>query len=180
MDVDRLFEQGVSDVSRPPRQMLTDAEIASAAAASKTGAGIWLLAHTKEILIGTVSFAVGVGGTLAVTNALTDKATTKSPVENRACMVSDTLQEETLPDDTAVYTAESFEQAVVEPKHQTASSSTAPKASSPKQETVKTTRPEATATSTASEPVIVKKTVIKRDTVRIRESVIVKDTIVIN
>ena len=180
MNIDRLFEQGVSDVSRTPRQMLTDAEIASAAAASKTGAGIWLLSHAKEILIGAISFAVGVGGTLAVTNALTDKATAKSPVENRACMVSDTLQEETLPDDTAVYTAESFEQAVVEPKNQTASSSTAPKDSSPKQETVITKRPKAAATSTTSEPVVVKKTIVQHDTVQLHETVIVKDTIIIN
>ena len=180
MNIDRLFEQGVSDVSRTPRQMLTDAEIASAAAASKTGAGIWLLAHVKEILIGAISFAVGVGGTLAVTNALTDKATAKSPVENRACMVSDTLQEETLPDDTAVYTAESSEQAVDEPKSQTASVSNGSIASSPQQGTAKTATPKVTATSTTSEPVVIKKTIVRRDTVQLRETVIVKDTVIIN
>ena len=34
MNIDRIFEQGVSKMSRAPRQMLTDAEIASAASAS--------------------------------------------------------------------------------------------------------------------------------------------------
>ena len=67
-DLDRLFERGVSDVSRQPQAPMTDVQVAAAAAASKSSAGIWLLSHAKEILIGTVSFAVGVGGTLAVTH----------------------------------------------------------------------------------------------------------------
>ena len=180
MDVDRLFEQGVSDVSRAPRQMLTDAEIASAAAASKTGAGIWLLAHAKELLIGAASFAVGVGTTLLATHALHDKAPSELPTEQTALVTADSLSEEILTDDTADYTAESSEQAVDEPKSQTASASSDPKASSPQQETVKTTNAKAAATSTTSEPVVIKKTIIQRDTIRIQETVIVKDTIVIN
>jgi hypothetical protein len=50
-------------------------------------------------------------------------------------------------------------------------------ASSPKEEPVKTAAPEATATSTKSEPVIIKKIIVRRDTVHLRETVIVKDTV---
>lgn len=179
-ELDRLFEQGVSDVSRAPRQMLTDAEIASAAAASKAGAGIWLLSHAKEILIGTISFAVGVGTTLLVTHALQDKAPSQLPAEQTALVTADSLSKEILTDDTAVYTAESSEQAVDEPKSQTASVSNGSIASSPQQGTAKTATPKVTATSTTSEPVVIKKTIVRRDTVRLRETFIVKDTVIIN
>ena len=58
-DLDRMFERGVSDVSRIPQVPMTDAQVAAAAAASKSSAGIWLLSHAKEILVGAVSFTVG-------------------------------------------------------------------------------------------------------------------------
>ena len=164
-------------MSRAPRQMLTDAEIASAASASKTGAGIWLLSHAKEILIGTVSFAVGVGGTLAVTHALQDEAPSKLPAEQTALVTADSLSEEPFTDSTVLYTTEPSEQAVIEPGSQTSTTSSSSKASSSKQETVKTTTPKTTATSTTSEPVVIKKIIVRRDTVHLRETVIVKDTV---
>lgn len=175
-DLDRLFERGVSEVSRMPQAPMTDAQVAAAAAASKTGAGIWLLSHAKEILIGAVSFTVGVGGTLLVTHALQDKAPSQFPAEQTALVTDDSLSEETLSADTAIFTAESSEQAVVEPGSQTSTSS---KVSSQKEETVKTTTPKTAATSTTSEPVVIKKTVIQRDTVQINETVVVKDTVYI-
>ena len=178
-NIDRLFERGVSEVSRMPQAPMTDAQVAAAAAASKTGAGIWLLSHAKEILIGTVSFAVGVGGTLLVTHALQDETPSKLPAEQTALVTADSLSEEPFTDSTVLYTEESSEQAVVEPGSQTSTASNSSKVSSPKEETVKTTTPKTTATSTTSEPVVIKKTVIQRDTVQINETVVVKDTVYI-
>lgn len=178
-DLDRLFERGVSEVSRMPQAPMTDAQIASAAAASKTGAGIWLLSHAKEILIGAVSFAVGVGGTLLVTHALQDETPSKLPAEQTALVTADSLSEEPFTDSTVLYTEESSEQAVVEPGSQTSTASNSSMVSSQKEETVKTTTPKTAATSTTSEPVVIKKTVIQRDTVQINETVVVKDTVYI-
>ena len=179
MNIDRIFEHGVSDLSHEPRQMLTDAKIASAAAASKSGAGIWLLSHAKELLIGVASFAVGVGGTLLVTHALQDETPSKLPAEQTALVTADSLSEEPFTDNTVLYTEESSEQAVVEPGSQTSTASNSSKVSSQKEETVKTTTPKTAATSTTSEPVVIKKTVIQRDTVQINETVVVKDTVYI-
>lgn len=176
-NIDRLFERSVSDVSRMPQVPMTDAQVAAAASASKTGAGVWLLAHAKEILIGAVSFAVGVGGTLAVTHALQDKAPSQFPAEQTALVTADSLAEEPFTDSTVLYTTESSEQAVIELGSQTSTASSNPKASSSKQGPVKTAAPEATATSTTSEPVVIKKIIVRRDTVHLRETVIVKDTV---
>lgn len=178
-DLDRLFERGVSEVSRMPQAPMTDAQVAAAAAASKTGAGIWLLSHAKEILIGAVSFAVGVGGTLLVTHALQDKAPSQLPAEPTVLVTADSLSEEPFTDSTVLYTEESSEQAVVEPGSQTSTASNSSMVSSQKEETVKTTTPKTAATSTTSEPVVIKKTVIQRDTVQINETVVVKDTVYI-
>ena len=158
-----MFERGVSEVSRMPQAPMTAAQVAAAAAASKTGAGIWLLSHAKEILIGAVSFAVGVGGTLAVTHALQDKASSQLPAEQTTLVTIDSLAEEPITDSTVLYTTEPSEQAVIEPGSQTSTTSSSSKASSSKQGTVKTTTPKTTATSTTSEPVVIKKTVIMQN-----------------
>lgn len=176
-DLDRLFEQGVSEVSRQPQAPMTDAQVAAAAAASKTGAGIWLLSHAKEILIGTVSFAVGVGGTLAVTHALQDKASSQLHAEQTTLVTADSLAEEPFTDSTVLYATEPSEQAVIELGSQTSTASSNPKASYSKQGTVKTTTPKTAATSTTSEPVIIRKTIVRHDTIRMKESVVVKDTV---
>lgn len=174
-----MFERGVSDVSRMPQAPMTDAQVAAAAAASKTGAGIWLLSHAKEILIGAVSFTVGVGGTLLVTHALQDEAPSQLPAEQTALVTADSLAEEPFTDSTVLYTTESSEQAVVRQENQTSTASNSSKISSQKEETVKMTTPKTAAASTISEPVVIKKTVVQRDTVRINETVVVKDTVYI-
>ena len=176
-NIDRLFERSVSDVSRMPQAPMTDAQVAAAASASKTGAGIWLLSHAKELLIGVASFAVGVGGTLAVTHALQDKAPSQFPAEQTALVTADSLAEEPFTDSTVLYTTESSEQAVVRQENQTSTASNSSKISSQKEETVKPTTPKTSTTSTTSEPVIIKKTIIKRDTILMRESMVVKDTV---
>lgn len=63
-ELDRLFEQGVSNIERAPQKTLSDEQIKVAAAASKGGAGIWLLAHAKEILIVLILSLVGVVATI--------------------------------------------------------------------------------------------------------------------
>lgn len=63
-ELDRLFEQGVSNIERAPQKTLSDEQIKVAAAASKGGVGIWLLAHAKEILIVLILFLVGVVATI--------------------------------------------------------------------------------------------------------------------
>ncbi|MBO7445428.1 MAG: hypothetical protein J6T86_03355 [Bacteroidales bacterium] len=167
-----MFERGVSDVSRMPQAPMTDAQIASAAAASKTGAGIWLLSHAKEILIGAVSFTVGVGGTLLATHTLGDRNTTSQPAQSTVIVVSaDTTM---LADDTvsAIDETSALSNTPVETWRGTSSTTTSQNAS---QETfhgtsLKTAQPAAT-------PVIVTKTVIRRDTVHIHETITIKDTV---
>ena len=57
--LDRLFEKGVSSVERMPHKTLSDEQIQAAAAGSKSGAGIWVKSHTKEILIVAIFLFVG-------------------------------------------------------------------------------------------------------------------------
>lgn len=59
-DLDRIFEKGVSGVERMPQKTLSDEQIQAAAAGSKTGAGIWVRSHTKEMLIVVIFLFVGV------------------------------------------------------------------------------------------------------------------------
>lgn len=163
MDVDRLFEQGVSDVSRAPRQMLTDAEIATAAAASKTGAGIWLLAHAKELLIGIVSFAVGVGATLLATHLMTGKPTTPQPSGTAMTIANDTAIVDTVSPVVetgcpVVETVYPVVETVCTPSPQDGAPNPAPPA-------------------TNTEPIIIKKTIVRRDTVRKQEQIIIRDTV---
>ena len=171
-NIDRQFERGVFDVSRMPQAPMTDAQIASAAAAAKTGSGIWLLSHAKEILIGAVSFTVGVGGTLLATHTLGDRNTTSQPAQSTVIVVSaDTT---TLTNDTvsAIDETSALYDTSVETFHGTSSTTTSQNAS---QETfhgtsLKPAQPAAT-------PVIVTKTVIRRDTVHIHETITIKDTV---
>ncbi len=154
-DLDRQFERGVSDVSRMPQAPMTDAQIASAAAASKTGAGIWLLSHAKELLIGVASFAVGVGGTLLVTHAFSNRNTLSQPAQSIHTVVSaDTTL---LANDTvsAIDETSALYDTPVETFHGTS---------------LKPAQPAAT-------PVIVTKTVTLRDTVHIHETITIKDTV---
>lgn len=59
-ELDRIFKKGVSGVERMPQKTLSDEQIQAAAAGSKSGAGIWVKSHTKEILIVAIFLFVGV------------------------------------------------------------------------------------------------------------------------
>ena len=174
-ELDRLFEQGVSDVSRAPRQMLTDAEIASAAAASKTGIGIWLLSHAKEILIGTISFAVGVGTTLLATHLMTGRPTTPQPSGTAMTIANDTTIVDTVcpvveTGYPIVETVYPVVETVCTPSLQDKHDETKPTSGAP--------NPAPPAINT--EPIIVKKTIVRRDTVRKQEQIIIRDTVYVS
>ena len=164
-DVDRLFERGVSDVSRAPQVPLTETKIASAAAASKSGAGVWLLAHAKEIALCAASFAVGAGVTLLATHILNGRETAPQPAQSTVAFVTNDTT--TIADDTATLPDTPVE--------------TYPGLSPA---TVNNTTPEKTqhiaslpSAQTAAPPVVITQTVTRRDTVRINETIILKDTI---
>ncbi len=171
-------------MSRVPKQMLTDAEIASAAAASKSGAGIWLLSHARELLIGVVSFAVGVGVTLTATHLTDDNPATTPSAGNAVAVVQDTTM---LAEDTISTPIELF--ATIEESRHNTPVVEAPPGESQQRDTISdktekkpgqnTQYPTSHISRSTSDPdpVIVKKTITKRDTVRIDQTVIVKDTV---
>lgn len=145
-DIDRLFEQGVSDVSHTPRKTMSVEKIA-ASSASKSGVGILLLSHAKEILLCIFSFLVGVGETLFFVHRTGNRDT--APTETVATIPTDTANTARSVEDTIAYTV--------------VSAKPASNVSSPK--------------SPVSSPVVVKKTVVQRDTVVINETVTLKDTV---
>lgn len=145
-DIDRLFEQGVSDVSHTPRKTMSVEQIA-ASSASKSGVGILLLSHAKEILLCIFSFLVGVGETLFIVHRTGNRDT--APTETVATIPTDTSNTARSVEDTIAYTV--------------VSAKPASNVSSPK--------------SPVSSPVVVKKTVVQRDTVVINETVTLKDTV---
>ena len=184
-DLDRLFERGVSEVSRMPQAPMTDAQVAAAAAASKTGAGIWLLSHAKEILIGVVAFFIGVGATLTATRLAADKpapppdaekvvATTQDTTTDNRLMIVETSVEETDSASIAIETKRApsplASTSVIKP------ASTVPITTSRSTQPMPNIQHSPSHTSN-NEPVVIKKIIVRRDTVHLRETVIVKDTV---
>ena len=194
-ELDRIFEQGLSEVTRSPKAPLSDERIAAAAAATTSGVGIWLLAHAREILLCAVSLAVGVGGTLLVMHLLDSRNTV--PAETAAAIATDTASTTgttMVAEDTATFSGEPTVDTVetqciasLQTNPKTASVETRRAASlQTEQNTVsakpasKVSRPKSHvshSTSPVSTPVVVKKTVVQRDTVVINETVTLKDTV---
>ena len=87
-ELDRIFDKGLSEVTRAPKVPLSDEQIAAAARESRSGAGVWLRMHAKEILLCAVSLAIGVGGTLLVMHLLGSRNTV--PAETAAAIATDT------------------------------------------------------------------------------------------
>ena len=167
-DIDRLFEKGVSEVSRAPRKTLSDEQIKAAAAASTSGAGVWLLAHAKEMLMCAVSLSVGIGGTLLVTH-LTDNRNA-APTETAAAITTDTANAAMAAEDTVAFKGK-IAVDDVETRHGTSLQTN--QHSVPAKPTANVSQP----SSDVSTPVVVKKTVVQRDTVVINETVTLKDTV---
>lgn len=158
-DIDRLFEQGVSDVSRAPRKTLSDEQIKAAATVSKSGAGIWLLSHAEEMLIGVVSFAAGCLVMIAVLHHTAPK-----PSGPQTSTIKTELQDHN--DDNDIQNVSISTSNVSNP-----TSHVSNPMSHVKSPTSHVQSP------TSQEPVVVKKTLIQRDTVVINETVILKDTV---
>lgn len=169
-ELDRIVAQGISSAEHAPQHPMSEAQIA-AAAASTSGAGVWLLAHAREILLCAVSLAVGIGGTLLVMHLLDSRNTV--PTETAAAIATDTTNTPDtamVAEDTVTFTGETTVGAV-ETRHGT-SPQTNPHAVS-----AKPASNVSTPKSHVSSPVVVKKTLVQRDTVVINETVTLKDTV---
>ena len=170
-DIDRLFEQGVSNVERQPKKLLSEAEIAASAAASKSGAGVWLLSHAKELLIGVVSFAAGCLVMIAVLYYTAPKSLGPQAGED---VIVDTIA---LPAESETVVVETFHETSLQNEDHSVPSSVNPASNNP-HHTLHLQTPKSQVQSPKSqEPVTVKKTVVQRDTVVINETVILKDTV---
>lgn len=173
-EIDRLFEKGISDVERQPKKSLTEAEIAAAAAASKSGAGIWLLSHAKEILLCALSFAAGCLVMIAVLHYTDPKPSdpqTSTGVSEVCNDDSGDDYDETGNDLVDDHDFDQHKDNVPAPELQTSTT----KVTNPTSDGQTFNHP--LLTPNYPEPVIVKKTIVQRDTVVINETVIIKDTV---
>jgi len=173
-EIDRLFEKGISDVAHEPRKSLSEAEIAAAAAASKSGAGIWLLSHAKEILLCALSFAAGCLVMLAVLHYTAPKpsdpqtSTGSTEVCNND---SGDDYDETGNDLVNENDFDQYKDNVSTTKLQTTTTKVTKSTSDSQTSNYQLLTPN------YLEPVTVKKTIVQRDTVVINETVILKDTV---
>ena len=191
-DLDRLFEKGISDVAREPRKSLSEEDIAAAAAASKSGAGVFLRSHTKEILLGAIFFAVGCLVMIALLRFYAPKSS--EPQADATIITEDTVA---LSTETPVTAVETFHETSPQNEDHSILSSVNPLSrvtnptcnitnptSNVKSQTSHASNPASDVPTTNSqpltpnspEPVVVKKTIVQRDTVVINETVIIKDT----
>ena len=170
-ELDRIFDKGLSEVTRAPKVPLSDEQIAAAAKESKSGTGVWLRMHAKEILLCAVSLAVGIGGTLLVMHLIGNRETSPTPTETAATTTTDTAMVEeniaTFAGEPTVDTVETQCIASLQAETNTASVETRHGTS------LQNDRH----TPSVTEPVIIKKTVVQRDTVVINETVTLKDTV---
>ena len=173
-DIDRLFEKGISDVSREPRKSLSEEEIAAAAVASKSGAGIWLLSHAKEILLCALSFVTGCLVMLAVLYYTAPKPSNPqtSTGSTEVCNNdSGDDYDETGNDLVNENDFDQYKDNVPATELQTPTTKVTNPTSDGQTANYKLLTPN------HPEPVTVKKTVVQRDTVVINETVILKDTV---
>ena len=190
-DIDRIFDRGISNMEHTPRKRLSEAEIAAAAAASKSGAGVFLRSHTKEILLCTISFAAGCLVMIAVLHSSAPKPS--EPKTEMTIITEDTVALSTETPENAVETSHETSLPIVksgtpsdkfEPEASTPSSHIPNRTSTPQTPNTTFLHPASDAptdnfqlqTPNSPEPVVVKKTIVKRDTVVINETVIIKDT----
>lgn len=184
-DLDRLFEKGISDVAHEPRKSLSEEDLAAAAAASKSGAGVFLRSHTKEILLGAIFFAVGCLVIIALLRFYAPKSS--EPQADATIITEDTVA---LSTETPVTAVETFRETSPRNESHSIPSSVKPLSNVTNQtshvtsQTSHASNPASDAPTTNSqpltpnspEPVVIKKTIVQRDTVVINETVIIKDT----
>ncbi|MCR4736793.1 MAG: hypothetical protein K5846_01370 [Bacteroidales bacterium] len=196
--IDKIFAKGVRNLSHAPNQPMSEEKIAAAAAAtSQSGAGIWL-SHVTEILLCITSLAVGVGATLLTTHLIQPKkpatqpiveavsvdlcdstdydishdfdidntANDKSKIENRKSQISSNQPPITLSQKTTA----NHQQPISNPQTPKANGQALAPTPSVQSPNSKTQLP-------TPEPAIIKKTIIQRDTVKINQTIIIKDTV---
>ena len=174
-DIDNLFERGVSDVSRAPRKMLTEEQIKAAASTSKSGAGIWLLSHAKEMLIGVVSFVTGCLVTFAVLHYTASKPSDPQAGADMTDKTDVPVVDNDLDNDLNLNQQGQNEQTFQLQNPESQGHSPKSQVHSPKSQAQS---PKSQVQSPESqEPVVIKKTIVQRDTVVINETVVVKDTV---
>ncbi len=176
--IDRIFEQGTSNLSRTPKAPLTDEQIAAAARTSKSGVGIWLLSHLKAIILSVVSFALGVGVALLVTHGLPNRNTTNQTNENEGVAVSDSTtfsdSESSAMTDYPI-PSEEGEESLQETNAKPVESLPAKKHAAPSRNPAQAApAPQPLA---EEEPVVVRKVIEQRDTILIKETITIKDTV---
>ena len=191
LELDKMFERGMADVSRAPQTPLSDEQIVAAAKESRSGAVLWLWMHAKGILLCIIPLAVVIAGTLLVTHFTGNQGSAPKEAETVAAVMADT----TLVSDDAAALSDGPTTTVVETQCiaslQTEQSVT--KSAKPNKDpnvtavethlgtSLQTHQPVTTSakpnTEPAALPVIVKKTIVQRDTVVINETVTVKDTV---
>lgn len=170
-DIDRLFEKGVSEVSHAPRKTLSDEQIKAAAAASTSGAGVWLLAHAREMLIGVVSFVTGCFVTFAVLHYTVPKPSEPQAGEN---VNVDTIA---LPSESETVVVETFHETSLQNEDHSVPSSVNPTSNITCHTSHHQTPKSHVQSLDSQEPVVVKKTIVQRDTVHVKETIVVKDTV---
>lgn len=169
--IDKLFARGVRNVSRMPHTPMQEEQIATAAATAKSGAGIWILSHLKEILLCTLSVVVGMGGTLLATYLLHPQEAANQPnTKTEAVTLGDSLAHEF---DFAIDTTTNNPQPTTNPQLPKPNNQ-APTPNSPKSIA---NGQELKDNNLHPDPVIIKKTIVQHDTVKINHPIILKDTV---
>ncbi len=186
--IDKLFAKGVRNASHAPHTPLSEEKIAAAAAAtSQSGAGIWLISHGREILLCATSLAVGVGATLLTTHLIQPKKPDSQPtVEAVAVDLCDSSDYD-ISHDFDIDNTANDKSTIVNRKSQISSDqppiTLSKKTTANHQQPIPNTQiPKANgqkpnANSQHPEPAIIKKTIIQRDTVKINQTIIIKDTV---
>lgn len=186
--IDKLFAKGVRNASHAPHTPLSEEKIAAAAAATtQSGAGIWLISHGREILLCATSLAVGVGATLLTTHLIQPQEPATQPtVEAVAVDLCDSSDYDIIHDFDIDNTANDKSK-IVNRKSQISSDqppiTLSQKTTANHQQPIPNTQiPKANgqkpnANSQHPEPAIIKKTIIQRDTVKINQTIIIKDTV---
>lgn len=173
-EIDRLFEKGISDVERTPKKTLSEAEIAAAAAASKSSAGIWLLSHAKEILLCALSFAAGCLFMIALLHYTAPKSSdpqTNTDITEVCNDDSGDNYDEIGNDLVDDHDFDQHKDNVPATELQTSTTKVTNPTSDDQTSNYQLLTPN------YPEPVTVKKTIVQRDTVVINETVILKDTV---
>ena len=197
-ELDRMFEHSMSNLSRAPQAPLTDEQIATAAKASKTGAVLWLRMHVKEILLCAIFLAIGIAGTLLVTHSADNQDIATKPEETVATVAGDTAigaadtdmlsdgpatktntESTSIPVETMCTSSPQTDRPVTtsaEPHNKPAASAVETRQGTSLQPQIPSVQSHPTHPKT-NEPVVIKKTIIQRDTVIINETITVKDTV---